>query len=702
MPSQDISSLQKNESTQDENLKSEEVPSNNQSNEPKSKTNSRYPRGIPFILMFKFGERFSFYTFFVILTLYLHQELNFDESTSPIIFHTFMMLVYITPILGALLADAYLAKFWTISYMAVLFVVGKMLVFTGSSLRDVTSMRAISILGLFLVAVAEGALKPCSSAFGGDQFEDRHYKQRKRYFSLYFFIIYSSHILASFLAPVLRSHVRCFGKDTCYPLAFGAAAMFSFLGTTAFLTGKPFYIITAVQDGILIQVFKCIGYALSRKMRNKYEKKDHWLDYSEDQFDKSLISDIKALFHVIQVFIPLPVYVTLFHQVGSTWVLQGSKMDGEIWGYRIKPDQMVMLLPILMIILIPTFEFAMYPLLNKLGLLRTQLQKIGTGGLLNALAFIMAGVVQLSIESDLPTKPKAGFGELTVINNSPCTVNFTGEDNIGLKAFQTKTLKDLPMMQERLWHIAPSGCSAQKTVDKHFRLETQFETMMITLGDRTLGVFVRNDSRVKLKNGNPRLRLFYRTENANASFIFRGSSSVTVSTNDSTLGMTEYWDMQPGTYEIYFQSNDSSFTRKPVGSSKLRNGGSYIVAIYQNSSENTSRLIVIPTLRWNSVHILFQLPQFLAIASAEVMFAITGVAFSYAEAPLSMKAVVHACWFLNYAFGNAVVLFLKFFFHLLKDSHRFFIFGILMLVAMMVFVVLAHFYTYISDENKKL
>ncbi|KAF8788019.1 Solute carrier family 15 member 2 like protein [Argiope bruennichi] len=595
MQNENISNLQLNESSQSKNLKSEEESLDNRSNEDQSEERFRYPPGIPFILTFKFGERFSFYAFFVILTLYLHQELDFNEITTSYIFHTFMLLNYLMPIFGALLADAYLTKFWTMFYLAIIFIIGKTLVFTGSILTNVISMRVVSILGIVMISVTDGGLKPCASAFGGDQFEESQYKTRRRYFSIYFFVVYCSHILASFLIPVLRSHVQCFRKDTCYPLAFGTTVVVNFLGTTILFIGKPFYRICTVQEEIFIKVFKCIGHALSRKFKSKNEKKKHWLDYAEDQYDKNLISDIKILFHILQVYIPLPVFLTLFHQVGSTWVLQASKMDGELLGYHIKPDQMVLLLPVLLNFVVPTLE-----------------------------------------------------------------------------------------LQYKVWKLAPFGCSAEDTIDKSFRLEMQFETMMITLDDKKLKVFVRKDSRIKLKNGNPRVRLFFRTENVSVSFVFRGSTSFAISTNDSNAGMTDYREVQPGTYDIFLQNNESTII--PVGSSKFRIGGSYIIAIYQSSAENKSSFVVIPTVKYNSVHILCQLPQYIVIAIAEVMFAVTGVAFSYAEAPVSLKAVIQAFWFLNFAYGNALLLILKSFIYLLKDSHRFFVFGIILFIAMLIFM----------------
>jgi hypothetical protein len=57
-----------------------------------------------------------------------------------------------------------------------------------------------------------------------------------------------------------------------------------------------------------------VQHAVSRKMKSKGESKEHWLDYADDKFDASLISDIKAVMRVLTLYVPLPIFWTLFDQ----------------------------------------------------------------------------------------------------------------------------------------------------------------------------------------------------------------------------------------------------------------------------------------------------------------------------------------------------------------------------------------------------
>lgn len=73
-------------------------------------------------------------------------------------------------------------------------------------------------------------------------------------------------------------------------------------------------------------------------------------------------------------------------------------MDGRLSDVAtIKADQLQIANPLLILALVPVFESLVYPLFTKCGLL-TPLQRIGTGGILAALAFVVSGIVELNLE----------------------------------------------------------------------------------------------------------------------------------------------------------------------------------------------------------------------------------------------------------------------------------------------------------------
>lgn len=78
------------------------------------------------------------------------------------------------------------------------------------------------MIGLILIAVGTGGIKPCVSAFGGDQFKlPEQAKQLATFFSLFYMAINAGSLVSTTITPILREDVYCFGEETCFSLAFG-------------------------------------------------------------------------------------------------------------------------------------------------------------------------------------------------------------------------------------------------------------------------------------------------------------------------------------------------------------------------------------------------------------------------------------------------------------------------------------------------
>ncbi|CAK9211682.1 unnamed protein product [Sphagnum troendelagicum] len=56
--------------------------------------------------------------------------------------------------------------------------------------------------------------------------------------------------------------------------------------------------------------------------------------------------------------------------------------------------------------------------------------------------------------------------------------------------------------------------------------------------------------------------------------------------------------------------------------------------------------------------ILWQIPEFVAISTADIMVSITFLKFAYSQAPDSMKSVIQAAWLFTIAAGNLVMVLL--------------------------------------------
>lgn len=61
----------------------------------------------------------------------------------------------------------------------------------------------------------------------------------------------------------------------------------------------------------------------------------------------------------------------------------------------------------------------------------------------------------------------------------------------------------------------------------------------------------------------------------------------------------------------------------------------------------------------NSIHMLWLIPQYVVITAGEIMFSITGLEFSYSQAPTSMKSVLTAAFLLTTAIGNLIIVIIE-------------------------------------------
>lgn len=195
-----------------------------------------------------------------ILVLYLQRKLDYDDDTSTVLFHIFTSLVYFVPLFGAILADSFLGKFKTIMYLSIVYSIGSVVIAMGAVPILNLPAKLMTVIGLLLIAVGTGGIKPCVSAFGGDQFKvPEQAKQLATFFSLFYFAINAGSLISTTLTPILREDVHCFGDEDCYSLAFGIPGILMILSIFIFIFGKPLYVIKKPAGNMVLEVTKCIG-----------------------------------------------------------------------------------------------------------------------------------------------------------------------------------------------------------------------------------------------------------------------------------------------------------------------------------------------------------------------------------------------------------------------------------------------------------
>jgi len=90
-------------------------------------------------------------------------------------------------------------------------------------------------------------------------------------------------------------------------------------------------------------------------------------------------------------------------------------------------------------------------------------------------------------------------------------------------------------------------------------------------------------------------------------------------------------------------------------------------------------------------HVLWQLPQYLFLTVGEVLVSVTGLEFSYTQAPRAMRSTIMSIWFLTVVAGNLVTWLVNRLVGL-EGAAYFLFFAGLMLAAALAFRVVARRY----------
>uniref|UniRef100_A0AAY4CDK0 Solute carrier family 15 member 1a n=1 Tax=Denticeps clupeoides TaxID=299321 RepID=A0AAY4CDK0_9TELE len=656
-----------------------------------------YPVSIFFIVVNEFCERFSYYGMRAVLVLYFKYFLLWDEDLATSIYHAFVALCYLTPILGAIVADSWLGKFRTIIYLSIVYAIGQ-IVMAVSAIHDITDTDrngtpdnmtfhvALSMLGLVLIALGTGGIKPCVSAFGGDQFEEHQTTQRSTFFSVFYLCINAGSLLSTIITPILRSkECGIHSQEQCYPLAFGVPAVLMVISLVVFIAGSGMYVKAAPQGNIILQVCKCIGFAIKNRFKHrssKYPKREHWMDWASEKYDKLLIVQIKMVLKVLFLYIPLPMFWTLFDQKGSRWTLQATTMDGDIGLIVLQPDQMQTVNPILILTLVPIMDRIVYPLIKKCGFNFSPLKRMTVGMFLAAMAFVAAALVQLQIDKTLPVFPSSSQAQLNLLNiaESGVTVTIPPNEPVVLGAGQAS--EDYIMFETDTIEVSLNTTSEARrfTLTKEMR-----QTLLIAPGNFLNLV---EDKTAKPEKGGNEIR-----------FVNALSTPVNVSTKAanyetiSPLLFSNYSLIPQGKHTF----NITNGVQKCEYTKILGYGAAYTILLPSNLIwDDCGNIGDIEEIQPNSVSIALQIPQYFLITAGEVVFSVTGLEFSYSQAPSNMKAVLQAGWLFTVAVGNFIVLIVAELAKIPQKWAEYLLFACLLVAVCVIFSIMAYFYTYMD------
>jgi POT family proton-dependent oligopeptide transporter len=360
-----------------------------------------FPPGIPYIIGNEAAERFSFYgmksILLVFMTTYLMQPDGsldvFSIKEAEAWNHLFVASAYFFPVLGGILADAFLGKYLTIIILSLVYCLGHgCLAFMGYS----GDTRLWLFAGLALIAIGSGGIKPCVSSHVGDQFSESNKTLLSKVFGWFYFSINLGAFLSGLLTPFLleaKNSVNTIG-GSIYPYAkfiVGSKDPGEIIFGPHYAFGLP---------GILMGV-ATLFFWLGRSDFAHIPPRG--VIYFKETFSKK---SLMPIFRLSLIFSFVIMFWALFDQIGTSWQIQARSLDRTFpdWVPFFGENEMLasqvaaVWNPLFILILIPVFSFYIYPFLSNFIEL-SPLRKMSIGFWVMGFAFGIVAVLQHFIDA---------------------------------------------------------------------------------------------------------------------------------------------------------------------------------------------------------------------------------------------------------------------------------------------------------------
>jgi len=344
----------------------------------------KMPPGVPFIIGNEAAERFSYYGMNSILVPFMaHSLMTSSGMLDPMKpeqadawYHTFVSCLYFLSVLGAFLADAVLGKYRTILILSIVYCFGHLAL-------ALDHTRLGLVIGLGLIALGAGGIKPCVSANVGDQFGASNQHLLARVFSWFYFAINCGSAFSTLLIPWMLEPYKASPKlaeilppwvvwtlEKCHGpgIAFGTPGILMAVATVIFWLGRKQFV--------------------------------HIPPAGLANYTKEIlkVENLKALGNLLILMPFAAIFWSLWQQNFSSWVIQGEKMDRHLFGLEWLPAQIQTVNPIFILVMLPLFAYAIYPAINRVFQL-TPLRKLGMGLFVTAFAFLIVGLIQTRIDA---------------------------------------------------------------------------------------------------------------------------------------------------------------------------------------------------------------------------------------------------------------------------------------------------------------
>ncbi|MBA0725490.1 hypothetical protein Golax_022076 [Gossypium laxum] len=394
-----------------------------------------------FLVGYEAFERMAFYGIASNLVNYLTTQLHEDTVSSVRNVNNWSGSVWITPIIGAYIADTYLGRFWTFTVSSLIYVVGMILLTTTVSMKSLrptctdgicnkasTLQIVFFYTSLYTIAIGAGGTKPNISTFGADQFDDFNPQEKELKVSFFNWWMFSS-FLGALVATLALVYIQ---ENMGWGLGYGIPTVGLLFSLFVFYLGTPIYRhkvkktkspardliqvpITAFRNRKLqlpnhpsqLHEHEPQQYVNSGKRQVHYTPIFRFLDKaavkdgnsSKPPCTVTQVEGTKLVLGMLLIWLVTLIPSTIWAQVNTLFVKQGNTMDRSLGSsFQIPAASLGSFVTFSMLLSVPMYDRYFVPFMRrKTGNPRgiTLLQRLGIGFVIQIAAIAIAYAVEV-------------------------------------------------------------------------------------------------------------------------------------------------------------------------------------------------------------------------------------------------------------------------------------------------------------------
>ncbi|KAL8104872.1 hypothetical protein AgCh_028876 [Apium graveolens] len=386
------------------------------------------------------------------LILYLTRKLHQGTVTASNNVTNWVGTIWMTPVLGAYIADAHLGRYWTFVIASAVYLSGMFVLTLTVSIPglkppkcmdpDISNCEKASTLqlalfygALYTLTIGTGGTKPNISTIGADQFDDFDPKEKAHKLSFFNWWMFSI-----FLGTLFANTVLVYIQDNVgWTLGYGLPTLGLAISIMIFLTGTRFYRHKVPAGSPFTRMVKVIVAALKKwhvpipsdpkefyeLELEVYTKKGKFrIDSTPslrflnkacvktgpaDEWTLSTVTQVeetKQMLRMIPILFATIIPSTMIAQINTLFVKQGTTLDRNIGSFKIPPASLAGFVTLSMLVCVVLYDRVFVKIIRKWtnnprGI--TILQRMGIGIIFHIVIMTVASLMEryrLSIAKD--------------------------------------------------------------------------------------------------------------------------------------------------------------------------------------------------------------------------------------------------------------------------------------------------------------